>query len=134
MLVVVTDRYDFEFSIKAAERKRWTKDSTHMQETEIIDNRNVQRHFKVTLGIRSIKPAWCNHGEIRFLKMERNIVIRFNLLSNHFLANLDGATDCVTSQSSERIDFYCDHEGADTKMFRYIKFLCDMNCNFLQTS
>ena len=37
--VVVTDRYDFEFSIKAAEIKRWTKDSTHIQEIEIIDNR-----------------------------------------------------------------------------------------------
>ena len=32
VLVVVTDRHDFEFSIKAAERKRWTKDSTHIQE------------------------------------------------------------------------------------------------------
>ena len=58
--------------------------------------------------------------------MERNIVIRFNFLSNHFLANLDGAADRATSQSSERIDFYCDHEGADTKMFTLdIKFLCD---------
>ena len=42
-----------------------------------------------------------------------------------YLSNLDGAADRVTSQSSERIDFYCDHEEADTKMFAYIKFLCD---------
>ena len=42
-----------------------------------------------------------------------------------YLTNLDGATDRVVSQSSERIDFYCDHEEADTKMFAYIKFLCD---------
>ena len=47
--------------------------------------------------------------------MERNIVIRFNFLSNHFLANLDGAADRVTSQISKRIDFYCDHEEPDTK-------------------
>ena len=33
--------------------------------------------------------------------------------------------NCVTSQSSERIDFFCDREEADTKMFAYIKFLCD---------
>ena len=32
-----------------------------------------------------------------------------------YLSNLDGAADRVTSQSSERIDFYCDHEEADTK-------------------
>ena len=45
-----------------------------------------------------------------------------------YLANLDGATDRVTSQSSERIAFYCDHEEADTKMVVYIKFLCDNIC------
>ena len=38
------------------------------------------------------------------------------------MANLDGATDRVTSQRSERIDYY-NHEEADTKMFAYIKFL-----------
>ena len=36
------------------------------------------------------------------------------------LANLDVATDLATSQSSERIDFYCDHKEADTKLFTYI--------------
>ena len=41
------------------------------------------------------------------------------------LLNLDGAADRVTSQDSERIDFYCYYEEADTKMFAYIKFLCD---------
>ena len=45
--VVITDRYDFEFSIKAAERKRRTEDSAHTREIEIIDNRNVHSHFKV---------------------------------------------------------------------------------------
>ena len=41
------------------------------------------------------------------------------------LANLDGTTDRVKDQTSERIDFYCDHEEADTKMFAYIKFFRD---------
>ena len=58
MLVVVTDRYDFEFSIKAAGRKRRTEDSAHIQETEIVDNQNVHSHFKVTSGIRTIKTTW----------------------------------------------------------------------------
>ena len=30
VLAVVTTRYNFEFSIKAAERKRWTEGSTHI--------------------------------------------------------------------------------------------------------
>ena len=47
----------------------------------------------------------------------------------NYLSILDGTADRVTSQSSERIDFYCDHEEADTKMFAYVKFLCDISLN-----
>ena len=42
-----------------------------------------------------------------------------------YLTNLEGATDRVTSQCSEKIDFYYDHEEADKKMFAYIKFFSD---------
>ena len=41
VLVVIADRYGFEFSIKGAERKHRTEDSTRIQENEIIDNRKV---------------------------------------------------------------------------------------------
>ena len=68
VLVVVTDWYDFEFSIKATDRKHQTEDSTNVLEIEIIDNRNVHNRFKVTSGIQTIKTTWLNHGEIRFLK------------------------------------------------------------------
>ena len=64
-----------------------------------------------------------NNKTNHFPKMERNIAERFNLLPNHLLANLDGATDRVTSQSSERIGFYCDHEEADIKMVASIKYI-----------
>ena len=40
------------FHLSAAERKRRTENSPHMQETGIIDS---QSHFKVNLGIRTIK-------------------------------------------------------------------------------
>ena len=43
LLVAVTDGYDFEFSIEAAERKRWIEDSTHMQEIEIIDSQKFPK-------------------------------------------------------------------------------------------
>ena len=49
----------------------------------------------------------------------------FLIKSTVYLANLDGATDRVTNQSSERNGFYCDHEETDTKMLAHIKFLCD---------
>ena len=41
----IPDQYDFEFSIKTAERKRYTEDSTHIQEVEIINNRKVRKSF-----------------------------------------------------------------------------------------
>ena len=50
VLVAVLDRYDFKFSIKAAERKRWTEDSTHIQEVEIIDNRRISKSFQSYSG------------------------------------------------------------------------------------
>ena len=43
VLVVVSDRYDFEFSIKGAERKRRTEDSTHIQEIETNDNQKFPK-------------------------------------------------------------------------------------------
>ena len=55
---------------------------------------------------------------------QRNIQV-LTSFQTIYLTIIDGATDCVTSQSSGRIDFYCNHEEADTKMFPYIKFLCD---------
>ena len=59
VLIVVPDPCDFKFSIKAAERKLPLEDSTHMQEIEIIGNRKVpQCHFKVTVGIQTIKLTW----------------------------------------------------------------------------
>ena len=51
---------------------------------------------------------------------------------NICLANLDGAADRATSQSSERTDLYCDHEEADTKIFALIKFLCDKEHKFIR--
>ena len=43
VLVAVTDGYDFEFSIEAAERKRWREDSTHMPEFEIIGSQKFSK-------------------------------------------------------------------------------------------
>ena len=47
----------------------------------------------------------------------------------NYLANLDWAPYGVTSQRSERIDFYCNHEEADSKMFAYIKSLDNICLN-----
>ena len=45
----------------------------------------------------------------------------------NYLAYLGGATYRLTSQRTERIEFYCNHE-ADSKMFAHIKFLFDNIC------
>ena len=46
-------------------------------------------------------------------------------LHTNYLANLDNTADRVISQRSERIDCYCNPEETGTKIFAYIKFLCD---------
>ena len=76
MLVVIADGHGFEFAIEGAERKHRTEDSTHIQEIEIIDNRKVP---KLPWEFKQLKEL----GEVGFPKMERNVAIRFNLLSNH---------------------------------------------------
>ena len=43
VLVVTPDRYGFQFSIKSAERKHRTEDSSNIKEIEIIDNRKVAK-------------------------------------------------------------------------------------------
>ena len=50
VLVAVTDGYDFEFSIEAAERKRRTEDSTHTQEIKIVDSQKFPKSFQSYLG------------------------------------------------------------------------------------
>ena len=60
LLVVVSDRYGFKFSIKAAERKRRTEDSTHTQEIEIIGNRKVPNSFQSYREIWTTKSTWWN--------------------------------------------------------------------------
>ena len=46
VLDAVSDGYDVEFSIEAAERKRWTEDSTHMEEIEIINSQKFPKSFQ----------------------------------------------------------------------------------------
>ena len=43
-------------------------------------------------------------------------------LSSVYLANLDGTTDFVTKKRRKNIEFYCDHEEADTKMSLILSF------------
>ena len=77
VLVVVSDRNDFEFSIKAAERKRRTEDSTHIQETEIIYNRKVPKSFQIYLGNSNNKSFLVKYVSYKWRK---TIAILFNLL------------------------------------------------------
>ena len=45
VLVVIPDRYGFEFSITGAERKHRTENSTHIQEIDSSDNQKVTKSF-----------------------------------------------------------------------------------------
>ena len=56
VLVVVPYRYDLDFSLKTAERKCLTK--LIYKKLKLLITEKSQRHLKVTLGIRTIKPTW----------------------------------------------------------------------------
>ena len=83
----VPDRSDFEFAIKAAEK------NTNKQ-TKSFQNYPGNLDSKTNL--------------VKYLLQKSRETLSNVLTScqNFYLANLDGATDRVTSQSSERIDFY----------------------------
>ena len=67
---------------------------------------------------------------VKYLFQKWGETLQYVLTSSKtiLLASLDGTTDRLTSQSSERIDFYWHHTEADTKMFACIKFFCDNIC------
>ena len=121
MPAVLPDRYDFEFSKKASERKHLTEDSIHIPEIWIIDNRKLPESFQSCLGNSNNRTNQAKYLFQRWRKTLSKVLTSQTI----YLANLDVATDRVKSQRSERIDFYCDHEKADTNTFRNIKFLCD---------
>ena len=60
LLVVVSDWYDFKFSIKAAKRKRRTEDSTHTQEIETIGNQKLPNSFQSYLENSNNKTKLVN--------------------------------------------------------------------------
>ena len=94
MLVVILDRYGFEFSIKGAERKHQTEDSTHIQEIEIIDNRKVPKSFQSCLGNSNNKN---NLVKKVFQKWRETLPYVLTSSQTIYLANVDGATDHLTS-------------------------------------
>ena len=93
-----------------------------MQEIEIIDNRKVPTSFQSFHGNSNNKT---NLVKYVFQKQRETLSKVLTFSESIYLTNLDGGTDRVTNQRNERIDFYCHHKEADTKIFSYIKFLCD---------
>ena len=112
MLVVVPDRYDFDF------------DTTHLQEITIIGNRKLPELFESYLGNLNNKTNLMKYLFQNWRNTLTNVLTSSQTID---LTGLEVATDRVTSQCSKK-NFYCNHEEADTKMFAYIKFPCDDIC------
>ena len=65
VLVAVTDD-DFEFSIEAAERNAGQRTQLICRKLKLLITKNSQCQFKMTLGIRTIKPTgWNNFSKNR---------------------------------------------------------------------
>ena len=99
-LVAFTDGYDFEFSIEAAERKRRTATQIISRKLKLLIAKNFQKHFKVSLEIRTIKPTCSNN----LSKRRETLPKVLTSFQTNYLANLDGAT-CRVSHRSKRLIF-----------------------------
>ena len=96
-----------------------------MQEIEITDSSKFPKSFQSCLG------NWNNKTNLvkqLFSKWRGTLPKVLNSFQTNHLANLDSTAYLVTSQRSERIDFYCNHKEADSNIFAYIKFFCDSIC------
>ena len=102
VLVPVTDGYDFEFSTEACPNSF----------QNYLGNSNIK-----TILVKKLFQKWT----VTFPKF-------LTSFQTNYLANLDGAKYRLASQRSKRIDFYCNHEEADSTMFAYIKFFCNNIC------
>ena len=100
VLVAVIDGYDFEFSIEAAERKRRTATQIISRKLKLLIAKNFQKHFKVSLEIRTIKPTCSNN----LSKRRETLPKVLTSFQTNYLANLDGAT-CRVSHRSKRLIF-----------------------------
>ena len=87
--IAVLDRYDFKFSVKAAERKHRTRDSTHIQEIEIIDCRKVTKSFQSYLANSNNKT---NLGKYLFQKWRKTLPNVVASSQTIYFVNLGGVT------------------------------------------
>ena len=87
-----------------------------MQEIEITDNSKLPKSFQSCLGNCNNKT---NLVKQLFSKWRGTLPKVLNSFETNYLANLDSTAYLVTSQRSERIDFYCNHKEADS-----ISYLC----------
>ena len=87
--IVVLDRYDFKFSVKADERKRRTGDSTHIQEIETIDYRKVPKPFQSYLANSNNKT---NLGKYLFQKWRETFSNGLASSQTICFVNLGGVT------------------------------------------
>ena len=57
VMVAGPDQCDFEFSIKTAERKRWTEDSNHYRKLKLLITKKFQKSFQSYLGNSNNKTS-----------------------------------------------------------------------------
>ena len=88
--IAVLDRYDFKFSVKAAERKHRTGDST--QEIEIIDYRKVPKSFQSYLANSNNKT---NLGKYLFQKWRKTLPNVVASSQTIYFVNLGGVTQWI---------------------------------------
>lgn len=114
-LIVVPDRYDVDQSIKSHERNR--RQQTTVNETKIL--RDDQEVPKLQMFLKSQKNKSSLIDYI-FHRLKSTVQSKLRSRQEITLCFNDGSAIKFTNTSSETLDFRCDHEEADSKMFVYL--------------
>ena len=118
-VVLVPDRYDIELSIKSDERSRRQKSMTN--EIEISrDSQKLPNILATYLGNSKNKMTLVNYV---FSRWRKHIPEKLSPCQHVILANMDGTCVELCETGCTELDWECDHEEADSKMFVYCKYL-----------
>ena len=122
-VVLVPDRYDVTFSIKSDERSRRQK--YYSAEIEIRnDDQKLPKSFQSYLDNPRNKI-----NLVTYIFNKWIAILPGKLTQNqHVLfANLDGTSTEILENKCNNLELITDHEEADSKIFVYCKYLCQLN-------
>ena len=118
-LVIVPDRYDSVHSTKAHERTR--RHQNNNNEVKItMDTQRLPSNISLFLKSQKNKENLVNYI---FESWKNSLPLTLTDYQTMILCHLDGTSLKIQQQSTTQLDWTCDNEEADSKMFVYVDYI-----------